>query len=112
MGKRLQPLLNSHVVRGATFRLEGEVAELADVRPDVGVRPDVFLQHAGLLAADAALLADVLPPAATTDVNVVLVGFVPRKKKKERAADDEGSLERLQCLVHALQKPPLLFLNI
>lgn len=44
------------------------------------MRPDVFLQHAGLLAADAALLADVLPPAATTDVNIVLVGFVPRKK--------------------------------
>lgn len=75
------------------------------------MRPDVFLQHAGLLAADAALLADVLPPAATTDVNVVLVGFVPRKKE-ERAADDEGSLERFQSLVHALQKPPLLFLNI
>lgn len=48
------------------------------------MRPDVFLQHAGLLAADAALLADVLPPAATADVNVVLVGFVPRRKKSKR----------------------------
>lgn len=62
-----------------TFGLEGKVAELADVGPDVGVGPDVFLQHAGLLAADAALLADVLPPAAPAHVHVVLVGFVPGK---------------------------------
>lgn len=63
--------------KSPAFCLEGEVAELADIRPHVRVRPDVFLQHAGLLAADAALLADVLPPAAAADVNVVLVGFVP-----------------------------------
>lgn len=68
--------------KNPTFRLEGEVAELADVRPDVGVRSDVFLQHAGFLAADAALLADVLPPAATTNVNVVLIGFVPGRTSK------------------------------
>lgn len=65
-----------------TFRLEGEVAELADVRPDVGVCPDVFLQHAGFLTADAAFLADVFPPTATTNVNIVLVGFVPGRKRK------------------------------
>lgn len=41
---------------------------------------DVFLQHAGLLAADPALLADVLPPAATADVHVVLVGLVPGRE--------------------------------
>lgn len=38
---------------------------------------DVLLQHAGLLAADATFLADVLPSAAAAHVNVVLVGFVP-----------------------------------
>lgn len=63
-----------------TFGLEGEVAELADVGPDVRVGPDVFLQHAGLLAADAALLADVLPPAAAAHIDVVLVGLVPGKR--------------------------------
>lgn len=65
-----------------TFGLEGEVAELADVRPDVGVRADVLLQHAGLLAADATLLADVLPPAAAAHVHVVLVGLVPAGERE------------------------------
>lgn len=73
-----------------TFGLEGEIAELADVGPDVRVGPDVFLQHAGLLAADAALLADVLPPAAAAHIDVVLVGLVPgnKQKKKRRSADE------------------------
>lgn len=66
---------------GPTFGLEGEVAELADVRPDIGVRADVFLQHAGFLAADAAFLADVFPSTATANVNIVLVGFVPGRKR-------------------------------
>lgn len=46
------------------------------------MRSDVFLQHAGLLTADAALLADVFPPTATADVHVVLVGFVPGRKSE------------------------------
>ena len=55
------------------------------VRPDIRVGADVFAQHAGLLAADAALLADVLPPASAADVHVVLVGFVSgRKREYER----------------------------
>lgn len=40
---------------------------------------DVFLQHARLLAADAALLTYVLPPAAAAHIDIVLVGFVPIK---------------------------------
>ncbi len=77
------------VLRSPTFRLEGEVAELADIRPDVGMRSDVFLQHAGFLAADAALLADVFPSTATTNVNVVLIGFVTgRKNRLKRLCGD------------------------
>lgn len=41
--------------------------------------PDVFLQHARLLAADAALLTYVLPPATAAHIDIVLIGFVPRK---------------------------------
>ena len=43
--------------------------------------PDVFLQHAGFLAADAALLTDVFPPTATSNVHVILVGFVPGRQQ-------------------------------
>lgn len=42
----------------------------------------MFFQHAGFLAADAALFADVFPSTASTDVNVVLVGFIPGKEKR------------------------------
>lgn len=65
-----------------TFGLEGEVAELADIRPDVGVRSDVFLQHAWFLTADATLLADIFPSTSTTDINIVLIGLVPEKKSR------------------------------
>lgn len=61
----------------ATFGLEGKIAELADVGPHVGVRADVFLQHAGFLAANAALLADVFAPTAPAHVHIVFVGLVP-----------------------------------
>jgi len=53
------------------------------------VRADVLLQHAGLLAADAAFLADVLPSAAAADVHVVLVGLVPGAE--ERTEDERGA---------------------
>ena len=66
-----------------TFGLEGEVAELADVRSHVRVRSDVFLQHARLLAADSTFLTDVLPSAATANVNIVLVGFVAGRKNRK-----------------------------
>lgn len=48
----------------------------AVVRPHVRVGPDVFAQHAGLLAADPTLLADVFPSSTTADVHVLLVRFV------------------------------------
>lgn len=73
-------LTNKHIIyskKKATFRLEGEIAELADVWSDVGVCADVLFQHAGLLAADAAFLADVLPSAPAPHVNIVFIGFVP-----------------------------------
>lgn len=75
-------LQNTQYKRSPTFRLECKVAELADVGSDVGVRSDVFLQHAGLLAADATLFADVFPSSATADVDVVLVGFIAGGKKQ------------------------------
>ena len=49
------------------------------------MRADVLLQHAGLLAADATLLADVLPSAAAAHVHVVLVGLVPVSEGREGA---------------------------
>lgn len=60
-----------------TFGLESKVAKLADVGPDIGVRSDVFLQHAWLLTADATLFTDVLPPSSAAYVNIVFVGLVP-----------------------------------
>lgn len=65
-----------------TFGFEGKVTELADVRSDVRVGADVFLQHAGFLTADATFLTDVLPSAATPNIDVVLVGFVPAATDK------------------------------
>ena len=55
------------------FRLEAEVAILACEGPNVGVGADMFLQHGGFLASDAAAVADVLSPPATPDVCVVVV---------------------------------------
>ena len=54
--------------------LEAEVAVLAGVRPDVGVGPDVLLEHGGLLAPDAACVTDVLAPPPAPDVGVVVIG--------------------------------------
>lgn len=62
-----------------TFSLESKVADPAYVRPHVRVGPDVFFQHAGLLTADAAFLANVFPPAATSDVHIIFVGLVPKR---------------------------------
>lgn len=65
-----------------TFGFEGKVTELADVRSDVRVGADVFLQHAGFLTADATFLTNVLPSAATANIDVVLVRFVPATTDK------------------------------
>lgn len=56
-----------------TFSFESKVADPADVGPHVRMGPDVFLQHARLLTANAALLTNVFPPASTSDVHVVFI---------------------------------------
>lgn len=48
----------------------------AVVRPDVGVGPDMFSQHAGLLAADSTFLADVFASSTSTHVHILLIGLV------------------------------------
>ena len=58
-----------------TFGLETKVALPTGVGTEIGVRADVFLQHGWLLAADAALLADVTTTPPTPHVRVLLVGF-------------------------------------
>lgn len=48
------------------------------------MRFDVLFQHAWLLAADAALSAYVLSPAATSHVNILLVGLIPMRNRQVR----------------------------
>ena len=62
------------------------------------MRADVLLQHAGLLAADAALLTDVLPPTAPAHVHIVLVGLVPGMGT-EREGGREGEDDLVSDLV-------------
>ena len=45
----------------------------AGVRAEVGMGPDVLLQHGGLLAADAAAGADIPAATAAADVGVLVV---------------------------------------
>lgn len=56
----------------------------ANVWTDIGVRFDVLFQHAWLLAADAALPAYVLSPAATSHVNILLIGLIPMRNRQVR----------------------------
>ena len=65
--------LGLHVLGKIAFGLEGEVAVAARVWPEVAVRPDVFLQHGGLLASDTAALAHVPPSPASPHVGVVVI---------------------------------------
>ena len=53
--------------------LEAEVAVLAGVRPDIGVGPDVLLEHRRLLAPDPAGVTDILAPAPAPDVGVIVI---------------------------------------
>lgn len=59
-----------------TFGFEGKIAVLANVRAHISVRSDVLFKHARLLAANATLSAYVLPSAAASHVDVLLVGLV------------------------------------
>jgi hypothetical protein len=62
-----------HMLRQITLRLESKVAVPACVRPEVGVRPDVLLQHGRLLASNAATVANVTTSTATSNVGIVVV---------------------------------------
>lgn len=64
----------------------------AVVGPHVRVGADVFAQHAGLLAADAAFLADVFTSAAPTHVHVVLIRFVPAGLQQDTRAKEHKNL--------------------
>lgn len=66
-----------------TFSFESKVADPAYVRPHVRVGPDVFFQHAGLLAADPALLTNVFSPASASDIHIIFVGFIPERQIRE-----------------------------
>jgi hypothetical protein len=61
------------VLRQVPLRLERKVAVATRVRPEVGVRPDVFLKHGRFLAPDPTAVAYVSTPATPADVGVVVV---------------------------------------
>lgn len=55
---------------------------LAHIGPDVSVGADVFLQHAGLLAANSTFLTNISPSAAASHIyisaHVYVMGHVQR----------------------------------
>lgn len=71
-----------------TFGFKSKVTVLADIWPDVCVRANVFLQHAGFLAANSTLLTYILPSSTASHIHILFVWFVPMsnrchdKKKK------------------------------
>ena len=60
-----------------TFSFESEVADGALEWTQVRVRADVLAEHAGLFAANPALLTHILAPTSASDIHVLLVGLVP-----------------------------------
>lgn len=71
----------------------------ANVRTDIGVRSDVLFQHAWLLTADATLSTYVLAPAATSHINILLIGLIP-KRQKDRDREREGKKWKDKRFVH------------
>lgn len=73
-----------------TFGFKSKVTVLADIWPDVCVRANVFLQHAGFLAANSTLLTYILPSSTASHIHILFVWFVPMsnrchdKKKKKK----------------------------
>ena len=65
--------LRLHVFREIPLGLEREVAVLAHVRPEVAVRPNVFLEHRGFLAPNTASVAHVAASTAASNVGVVVL---------------------------------------
>lgn len=72
------------------FGFEGKVAVLANVWTEIGVCSDVLFQHAGLLAADAALPTYVLSPAATSHVDVLFIRLIPERERERGTDRDRG----------------------
>jgi len=56
----------------------------ANVWTDISVCSDVLFQHARLFAANATLSAYVLPPAATSHIDILFIGLIPKIKRRER----------------------------
>lgn len=56
-----------------TFGFKSKVTVLARIGPDVSVGADVFLQHAGLLAANSTLLTNIFPSAAASHIHILFV---------------------------------------
>lgn len=54
-----------------------------DVWADIGVSSDVLFQHAWLLATNATLATDVLSPASTSHIDVLLIGPVASATRAE-----------------------------
>lgn len=46
---------------------------LAHIRSDVSVGADVFLQHAGLLAANSTFLTNIFPSAAASHIYILFI---------------------------------------
>lgn len=62
-----------------TFGFECKIAVLANIRAHISVRSDVLFQHARLLAAYATFSTYVLPSAAASHIDVLLIGLVSDK---------------------------------
>ncbi len=73
----------------------------ANVRTDVGVRSDVLFQHARLLTADATLSTYVLAPAATSHINILFIGLIPKTEREEK--ETEGSQIRITLIYFVVQ---------
>lgn len=55
------------------FGFKSKVTVLADIWPDVCVRANVFLQHAGFLAAYSTLLTYILPSSTASHIHILFV---------------------------------------
>ena len=63
------------MLRQIALRFEGERTVSTRVRPQIGVRADVFFQHRRLLTSNATLFAHVFAASAATHIGVVFVRF-------------------------------------
>lgn len=61
----------------STFSFEGKIAQLAYIRPDISVSADMFFEHAWLFAANATFFTNVLSSATTSDIDIILIWFIP-----------------------------------